>query len=316
MAPSCPMPSIAGGSSRCSPRSERPRRSPIMARRRCSGSIRRPYLDFLKSAFADWKARRPAGRRFGLCLAGRRPPTARPRPDRRPARPVQHRRLDPDRRGHLGERLLGGADGAVGAGRGARRRARRLRALPPARPPCRRRLYGRLLLPQQRGDRRRGGAGGGHRPGRDPRRRLSSRQRHPGHLPRARRRLLRLDPRRSAHRLSLLLGPCRRDAAPAKARARPSTCRCRAAPRFATTRRRSTGRSRRSPASAPDLLICSFGADTFAGDPICSFALETADYAPVARRIASLGLPTLVVMEGGYAVDALGANVAAFLCGF
>lgn len=65
-----------------------------------------------------------------------------------------------------------------------------------------------------------------------------------------------------------------------------------------------------------DLLICSFGADTFAGDPICAFALETEDYAPVARRIASLGLPTLVVMEGGYAVDALGANVAAFLSGF
>ncbi|MEA3053604.1 MAG: hypothetical protein QOG72_2507 [Sphingomonadales bacterium] len=65
-----------------------------------------------------------------------------------------------------------------------------------------------------------------------------------------------------------------------------------------------------------ELLVCSFGADTFAGDPICAFALETADYAPVARRIASLGLPTLIVMEGGYAVDALGANVAAFLSGF
>jgi acetoin utilization deacetylase AcuC-like enzyme len=64
------------------------------------------------------------------------------------------------------------------------------------------------------------------------------------------------------------------------------------------------------------LLICSFGADTFAGDPICGFALETADYAPVARRIASLGIPTLVVMEGGYAVDALGRNVAGFLGGF
>ena len=29
----------------------------------------------------------------------------------------------------------------------------------------------------------------------------------------------------------------------------------------------------------------------------------------------ALGLPSLVVMEGGYAVDALGANVAAFLEG-
>jgi hypothetical protein len=34
------------------------------------------------------------------------------------------------------------------------------------------------------------------------------------------------------------------------------------------------------------------------------------------RQVASLGLPTVIVMEGGYAVDALGANVAAFLSGF
>lgn len=67
---------------------------------------------------------------------------------------------------------------------------------------------------------------------------------------------------------------------------------------------------------APDLLIVSFGADTFVGDPISHFALETRDYTPMARRIAALGLPTLIVMEGGYAVDALGANVAAFLAEF
>jgi acetoin utilization deacetylase AcuC-like enzyme len=67
---------------------------------------------------------------------------------------------------------------------------------------------------------------------------------------------------------------------------------------------------------APELLIVSFGADTFAGDPISHFELATADYGPMARRIATLGVPTLIVMEGGYAVDALGANVAAFLGGF
>ena len=66
----------------------------------------------------------------------------------------------------------------------------------------------------------------------------------------------------------------------------------------------------------PDLLVISYGADTFAGDPISYFRLETADYAVLARRIASLGAPALIVMEGGYAVDALGANVAAFLSGF
>ena len=65
----------------------------------------------------------------------------------------------------------------------------------------------------------------------------------------------------------------------------------------------------------PDLLIVSYGADTFEGDPISHFKLKTSDYGPMARRIASLGLPTVIVMEGGYAVDALGANVASFLSG-
>jgi acetoin utilization deacetylase AcuC-like enzyme len=66
----------------------------------------------------------------------------------------------------------------------------------------------------------------------------------------------------------------------------------------------------------PEMLIVSYGADTHEADPISYFELKTSDYAPMARRIASLGLPTLVVMEGGYAVEALGANVAEFLSGF
>jgi acetoin utilization deacetylase AcuC-like enzyme len=67
---------------------------------------------------------------------------------------------------------------------------------------------------------------------------------------------------------------------------------------------------------SPDLLIVSYGADTFIGDPISHFGLDTPDYTRMARRIAEMRLPTLIVMEGGYAVDALGANVAAFLSGF
>jgi acetoin utilization deacetylase AcuC-like enzyme len=66
-------------------------------------------------------------------------------------------------------------------------------------------------------------------------------------------------------------------------------------------------------AYGPDLLVLSFGADTFEGDPISYFRLTTPDYGALARRIASLGVPTLIVMEGGYAVDALGGNVAQFL---
>jgi acetoin utilization deacetylase AcuC-like enzyme len=66
----------------------------------------------------------------------------------------------------------------------------------------------------------------------------------------------------------------------------------------------------------PELLVVSFGADTFEGDPISHFAIRTDDYAQLAARAASLAIPTLVVLEGGYAVEALGANVAAFLSGF
>ena len=66
---------------------------------------------------------------------------------------------------------------------------------------------------------------------------------------------------------------------------------------------------------APELLLVSFGADTWEGDPISHFKLRTDDYRKLACRVAGLGVPTLVVMEGGYAVEALGANVSGFLSG-
>ena len=69
-------------------------------------------------------------------------------------------------------------------------------------------------------------------------------------------------------------------------------------------------------AFAPDLLIVPYGADTYAGDPISFFSIETAEYSEMAAMIAALDLPTLICMEGGYAIEALGSNVAAFLAGF
>lgn len=63
----------------------------------------------------------------------------------------------------------------------------------------------------------------------------------------------------------------------------------------------------------PRLLILSFGADTFEGDPIAWFALLEDDYPRLAARIASVDLPTLIVMEGGYSGEALGNIVAGFL---
>jgi acetoin utilization deacetylase AcuC-like enzyme len=66
----------------------------------------------------------------------------------------------------------------------------------------------------------------------------------------------------------------------------------------------------------PRFLVVSAGFDTFGGDPIADFALSTAAYPRIGRRIAALELPTLIVQEGGYAVDALGENAVGFLRAF
>ncbi|MGF1446350.1 MAG: histone deacetylase family protein [Pikeienuella sp.] len=65
-----------------------------------------------------------------------------------------------------------------------------------------------------------------------------------------------------------------------------------------------------------DALVVSLGVDTFEGDPISRFALREADFPPIGARIAALGLPTVFVMEGGYAIEALGRNVVGVLEGF
>lgn len=66
----------------------------------------------------------------------------------------------------------------------------------------------------------------------------------------------------------------------------------------------------------PDLLIVSLGVDTFKEDPISEFKLDSPDYRIIGQRIAALNKKTLFIMEGGYAVDAIGTNVANLLSGF
>ena len=66
----------------------------------------------------------------------------------------------------------------------------------------------------------------------------------------------------------------------------------------------------------PGALVVSLGVDTWDGDPISAFRIRTEDYRTMGRRIGALGLPSVVVMEGGYAVEAIGANVAEFLEGW
>jgi acetoin utilization deacetylase AcuC-like enzyme len=66
----------------------------------------------------------------------------------------------------------------------------------------------------------------------------------------------------------------------------------------------------------PDALVVSLGVDTFEQDPISRFRLQAEDFPKAGARIARLGLPTLFVMEGGYAIEAIGVNAVAVLTGF
>lgn len=65
-----------------------------------------------------------------------------------------------------------------------------------------------------------------------------------------------------------------------------------------------------------DALVVSLGLDTFEEDPISKFALKSGDFSRLGRRLGALGLPTVFVLEGGYAAAALGINAVNVIEGF
>jgi acetoin utilization deacetylase AcuC-like enzyme len=67
---------------------------------------------------------------------------------------------------------------------------------------------------------------------------------------------------------------------------------------------------------APDVLVVSLGVDTYKNDPISQFQLDHEHFTRMGARIARLGLPTLFVQEGGYAVAEIGINAVNVLTGF
>jgi acetoin utilization deacetylase AcuC-like enzyme len=69
-------------------------------------------------------------------------------------------------------------------------------------------------------------------------------------------------------------------------------------------------------AFGPEALVVSLGVDTFAGDPISFFRLHSDDFSTYGRMIAGCRVPTLFVLEGGYAVGEIGVNVVNVLTGF
>jgi len=65
----------------------------------------------------------------------------------------------------------------------------------------------------------------------------------------------------------------------------------------------------------PDALVISLGVDTFEHDPISFFKLTNDDFKRYGTTIGRLRLPTLFIMEGGYAVEDIGLNTVNVLQG-
>lgn len=65
----------------------------------------------------------------------------------------------------------------------------------------------------------------------------------------------------------------------------------------------------------PAFLVFAFGADTHESDPIGGFKLPTKFFAEMGAAVRELGLPTVIVQEGGYNLATLGGCVAEVLNG-
>ncbi len=66
-------------------------------------------------------------------------------------------------------------------------------------------------------------------------------------------------------------------------------------------------------AFAPGALVVALGLDAAEGDPLGVFKVTTDGFSRAAHAIASLGLPTALVQEGGYLTPTLPLNLVAFL---
>ena len=65
----------------------------------------------------------------------------------------------------------------------------------------------------------------------------------------------------------------------------------------------------------PQFLVVALGLDTARHDPTGSWSLQAADFRANGQMIGALGLPTLVVQEGGYYIRSLGTHARQFLEG-
>jgi acetoin utilization deacetylase AcuC-like enzyme len=69
-------------------------------------------------------------------------------------------------------------------------------------------------------------------------------------------------------------------------------------------------------AFAPTALVLALGLDASEHDPLAALKITTDGFRRIGGTIARFGLPTVMVQEGGYLSDILGANLTATLGGF
>jgi len=62
-----------------------------------------------------------------------------------------------------------------------------------------------------------------------------------------------------------------------------------------------------------DTVVLALGLDAFIGDPFAGMAVTTAGFGRIGAAVAGLGLPCVIVQEGGYLAPELGDNLAAVL---
>jgi acetoin utilization deacetylase AcuC-like enzyme len=69
-------------------------------------------------------------------------------------------------------------------------------------------------------------------------------------------------------------------------------------------------------AFAPTALVLALGLDASEHDPLAALKITTDGFRRIGEAVARFGLPTVIVQEGGYLSDILGANLTATLRGF
>ncbi|MDA1097432.1 MAG: histone deacetylase family protein [Proteobacteria bacterium] len=67
---------------------------------------------------------------------------------------------------------------------------------------------------------------------------------------------------------------------------------------------------------APDYLLVSLGLDAQENDPLGILSITTDGFARMGKAIGALGLPSVIIQEGGYLCDEMADNLLAFLSGF